>query len=58
MKVIFIKDLKNIEKVELLPYHTMGVNKYEELGLNYELKDVKDMDNDRCVELQHILNSR
>ena len=54
----FIKDLKNIEKVELLPYHTMGVNKYEELGLDYKLKDVKDMDNDRCVELQNILNSR
>ena len=25
----FIKTLENVEKVELLPYHLLGVNKYE-----------------------------
>ena len=27
----FIKPLKNVEKVELLPYHTLGVHKYDDL---------------------------
>lgn len=31
-----------IERVELLPYHTLGVHKYESLGWEYKLKDVKE----------------
>lgn len=54
----FIKDLKNIEKVELLPYHTMGVEKYKKLNINYELKQVPDMDINRCDEFQKILDNR
>lgn len=26
--------------MELLPYHTLGVYKFEELGLDYQLKDI------------------
>ena len=37
---IFIDTLDNVEKVEILPYHTMGVHKYKELGIDYPLKDV------------------
>lgn len=29
-----------IQRVEILPYHTLGVNKYESLGQEYKLKDV------------------
>lgn len=29
-----------IQKVEILPYHTLGINKYEALGQEYKLKDV------------------
>ena len=32
---------KVIEKIEILPYHTLGQYKYEELGLEYKLKDVE-----------------
>lgn len=31
---------KNIERVEILPYHTFGAYKYEQLGLNYPLEGV------------------
>ena len=29
-----------LQRVELLPYHTLGVHKYEALGWDYKLKDV------------------
>jgi pyruvate formate-lyase 1-activating enzyme len=37
----FIGHLKNVEKIELLPYHTMGVVKWEQLGWDYPLKDIE-----------------
>ncbi|NLC48489.1 MAG: pyruvate formate lyase-activating protein [Tenericutes bacterium] len=51
----FIKHLSNIEKIELLPYHTMGKSKYEKLNIDYKLKDVKQMDNDKCKNLENKL---
>lgn len=38
----YIHSLKTVEKVEVLPYHTMGNFKWEELGLKYELEDMKE----------------
>lgn len=35
----FISTLKNVEKVELLPFHKMGEYKWKELGYTYLLKD-------------------
>jgi pyruvate formate lyase activating enzyme len=34
------KDYKMIQRVEILPYHTLGAHKYETLGQEYALKDV------------------
>lgn len=31
----------NVKAVELMPYHNLGESKYNSLGRNYELKDVK-----------------
>ena len=36
----FLKTLPNIERIDVLPYHTMGIYKYEKLGIPYPLKDV------------------
>ena len=47
----FITPLKNIEKVELLPYHLLGVSKYKQLGIPYKLDGVPAMDKNRCDEL-------
>ncbi|BDM64731.1 pyruvate formate-lyase-activating enzyme [Shewanella sp. NFH-SH190041] len=36
----FIKPMKNVEKVELLPYHELGKHKWEALGDTYQLDQV------------------
>ena len=36
----FIDSLKTVTRVEILPYHTLGVFKWENLGIDYPLKDV------------------
>ena len=35
---IFLGTLKNLKALDVLPYHTLGVKKYEELGLPYPLE--------------------
>jgi pyruvate formate lyase activating enzyme len=32
---------QNLERIEILPYHTMGEYKYEELGIEYKLKGIE-----------------
>ena len=51
----FASKLKNVERVELLPYHSMAKSKYEKLGLKYELDGVSDMDKAKLQELQALL---
>ena len=37
----FIDSLNNVEKVEVLPYHTLGVPKWKALNLPYELAEIE-----------------
>lgn len=53
--ISFIKTIKNVEKIELLPYHTLGVHKYEDLKIDYSLKDIPDMNKDKCKKLEKML---
>ena len=51
----FIKTLDNVEKVELLPYHLLGVSKYETLGIKYRLEGLEAMDKEACKGLYKFL---
>ena len=51
----FIKTLDNVEKVELLPYHLLGVNKYETLGIKYRLEGLEAIDKEACKALYKFL---
>jgi len=53
----FIKDIPNVERVELLPYHSMAKDKYKKLGIVYKLGDTPDMDVEKCKNLQKMLKN-
>lgn len=52
----FVSTIKNVEKVELLPYHVHGVYKYKELGIKYRLEGVPPMDDEKLEGLYALLH--
>jgi len=51
----FIKSLKTIEKIELLPYHNLGEYKWNNLGLEYTLKNTKQATSEDIQRAKEIL---
>lgn len=51
----YFKDYKSIEKLEIQPYHKLGVHKWEALGWDYELKDARENTQDELKEALEIL---
>ena len=49
----FIKGLKIIEAVHLLPYHNLQTDKYKRIGLEYELSEIP---NDESPNINEIIN--
>ena len=52
----FLEPLQGIEKIEILPYHAMGVHKWEALGIPYSLKDVNPPTAEEVEKAKKILN--
>ena len=51
----FIKSLKTVENVQILPYHSMGKFKWEKLGNKYELEDVRTANQEDVDRVKKIL---
>ena len=51
----FIQTLRNVQKVEVLPYHSLALAKYQELGIDYALKDTKSPSPERIAHAKKIL---
>ena len=51
----FLSTLKNVEKIELLPYHDLGKHKWLKLGLKYELDDARTATNEDIKRAKEIL---
>ena len=51
----FAQNIPNVERIELLPYHSMAESKYKELKIEYPLSGTKDMEKERCKELENLL---
>ena len=54
----FIKTLNNVEKIEVLPYHTMGEVKYEKMNIEYPLKGVAPPTKERVINAKKILGAK
>lgn len=54
LKTIIAK-FNNVEKVELLPYHNLAMEKYQELGIEYKLKEKEPMDKEKLSQLDKII---
>ena len=51
----FLSSLKNIKKIELLPYHNMGAYKWKNLGFKYELENIPEASNEEIRKAKKIL---
>ena len=53
----FIDTLKCVKKVEVLPYHTLGVYKYKQLGMSYPLEGVSPPDKELVATVKNMLGA-
>ena len=51
----FIKTLKTVERVEVLPYHRLGIFKWKELNMNYPLEGVEPPTEEEVKRAEEIL---
>lgn len=47
-----------IERVEILPYHLMGIEKYKEIGKDYKLNGVPEMNREKAVMLENYVRNK
>lgn len=54
----YLKHIKNIEKVEFLPFHRLGEEKYSALNIPYYYNDKKDMNKEKCLQLYETFQAK
>ena len=47
----YMKKINNIEKVEFLPFHKLGLEKYKALNIDFPLSSLEEMDKVECEKL-------
>ncbi|MBQ8425692.1 MAG: pyruvate formate lyase-activating protein [Clostridia bacterium] len=53
----FIESLETVEKVEVLPYHTLGLFKWQKLKINYPLDGYRSPTKDEVLRANTLLNT-
>lgn len=51
----YLSTLTNIKTLEVLPYHTMGVTKYKELGIKYPLEGISPLTAEALNKAKHYI---
>ena len=52
----FIQSLKGVRRVEILPYHTLGVSKWHDLGIKYPLEEAEPPSDELVKKAEDILH--
>ena len=51
----FLKGLKNIKALDVLPYHNMAIPKYENLNIEYKLKEIPPATKEQAIKARDII---
>lgn len=51
----FLAKLKNIKALDVLPYHDMAIPKYQNLGIDYPLKNTKPLTKEQAINARNII---
>lgn len=51
----FIGGLKHLKALDVLPYHTMGIPKYENLGIDYPLKGIEPLSKSDAIKAREVV---
>ncbi len=54
----YLSKLSNVEKVEVLPFHKLGESKYEQLGIEFKLKNYDPPTEERVENAKNIYKSK
>ncbi len=54
----YLTKFKNLEKVEILPYHSLGEYKWKKMGMEYPLKGVPQLSPERANAVREIFRKR
>ncbi len=51
----FMATLSNVKALDVLPYHSMGKSKYDELGMTYPLADTREATKEEAIAAKNII---
>ena len=51
----FIGTLKHVKALDVLPYHTMGAVKYQNLGMKYPLDGVRPLEKQEAIAAREVI---
>ncbi len=54
----FLSELKNIQALDILPYHNMAITKYEKLEIDYQLKNIPPLSKSEAIEARNVILSK
>ena len=53
-----IDSLSNVQRVEILPYHGLGIHKYESLNIEYKFKDILEPTIEQIDHAKHVIGAK
>lgn len=56
--VNYLNKIKNVKRVDFLPFHRLGREKYIALNIPYPYEDKNDMDKDKCDKLYELFEQK